>query len=108
MTSAAFSCDIARSTFGSTTSPAFTEGTPDARARIFSTAVMLITRFLSPVSTDDLRCAPIFVLHPLVRQILIFEFPVFLQSDEIGEFLKAGNPLRLPGQGAGGRCLERL
>ena len=26
MTSAAFSCDMARSTFGSTTSPAFTDG----------------------------------------------------------------------------------
>src|SRR5512132_895528 len=35
MTSAAFSCDIARSTSGSTTSPTATNGRPVARARIF-------------------------------------------------------------------------
>src|SRR5512144_2290068 len=39
MTRAAFSCDIARSTFGSTTSPALRPGLPDARERIFSTTV---------------------------------------------------------------------
>src|SRR5512141_2098696 len=39
MTSAAFSCDIARSTRGSTTSPTLTPRFPEARARIFSTAV---------------------------------------------------------------------
>src|SRR3989338_786705 len=43
ITSAAFSCDIARSTLGSTTSPAATAGSPAARARIFSATVMPMT-----------------------------------------------------------------
>ena len=40
MTSAVFSCDIARSTAGSTTSPTLTDGRPEARARIFCATVM--------------------------------------------------------------------
>ncbi len=39
-TRAAFSCDMARSTAGSTTSPATTASRPEARARIFSTTVI--------------------------------------------------------------------
>jgi len=40
MTSAVFSCDIAMSTAGSTTSPTLTEARPEARARIFCATVM--------------------------------------------------------------------
>ena len=40
MTSAVFSCDIAMSTAGSTTSPTSTEARPEARARIFCATVM--------------------------------------------------------------------
>src|SRR5450756_967361 len=55
MTSAAFSCDIARSTRGSTTSPADTAGLPEARARIFSATVIGMARLLGPIWLDRRR-----------------------------------------------------
>src|SRR6266545_5896962 len=96
MTSAAFSCDIARSTRGSTMSPTRTEERPAARARIFSTAV-------SP--TSDLDCAgddggrPLVLrLDALLRQELLLEGPVFGQADEVGKFAEARDELGSPFQ----------
>src|SRR5512143_1370082 len=64
MTSAAFSCDIARSTSGSTTSPTAIDDLRVARARIFSTTVMPMCssgtsdHFLCPQGVDVLLAVP--------------------------------------------------
>src|SRR5271169_1735790 len=88
ITRAAFSCDIARSTRGSTTSPARTAPRPAALARIFSTAV-------APTSgpdggADDDGGGPlVFRLHPLLRQEFLLEGAVLRKADEVGELPEA-------------------
>src|ERR1035437_5430932 len=104
ITRAAFSCDIARSTRGSTTSPAWTDARPEARARIFSTTV-------APTSGldggHDGRCPVVLRLDSLLRQELLLESAVGRKTDEVGECLEARHEIGPPFEEARRRALQR-
>ena len=57
---------------------------------------------------DDLLGALVLGLDALAGQVLVLHGPVVLEADEVGVFLEGRDPLRLAGQGAGRRGLERL
>src|SRR5271169_2087558 len=109
MTRAAFSCDIARSTLGSTTSPAFTDLRPQARARIFSTVVILYVRRLGwPWArlSNDFLVALVLGLDFFLGQVVVLQGAVVLEAHKIGELLERGDPLGLTRENAGGRLLQ--
>src|SRR6202162_563889 len=105
ITRTAFSCDIARSTRGSTTSPARRPARPAGRARIFSTAVAP-TSTLNGGADDDGR--PLLLrLDPLLRQEVFLECPVFRKADEVGELPEARNEIGSPFEETARRRLQR-
>src|SRR5579871_2792527 len=91
-TRSAFSWDMARSMEPTTTWSGETESRPQARARIFSARVM------------GGRSAGIFHLLDQGGKFML-EAAVFRQADECGVLLKAGGPMSLAGQNAGGRIV---
>src|SRR5271169_336645 len=105
ITRAAFSCDIARSTRGSTTSPAWTEARSEALARIFSTAVAP-TSHLDGAGHDG-RYALVLRLDPLFRQELLLQGAVLGKSDEVGELPEARHEIRSSFEETARRRLQR-
>src|SRR5512143_3220164 len=105
ITSAAFSCDIARSTRGSTTSPGRTEARPQARARIFSTTVAAMSGL--DTGGDDRVRPPVLRFDPLPRQELLLESAVLREPHEVGELLEARHKLGPAFEQARRRALER-